>query len=134
MPATCRALRRYLRIALVLFFLGAAALDTVAFFSPLWLEQFGTLPAPWPRLLNALMGGMIAGGLYTGGVWVTRHTEEHGSNGVASLFNKNAYVMYLLLGPLLFFPAIAIALRRLLSGSLPEDAQERIVRRELPRQ
>ena len=40
---------------------------------------------------------------------------------------------YLLLGPLLFFPAVAIALRRLLSGELPEEGREKIARQTLPR-
>lgn len=40
---------------------------------------------------------------------------------------------YLLLGPLLFFPAVAIALRCLLSGELPEEGREKITRQTLPR-
>lgn len=134
MPKTCKGLRRYLLIALLLFVLGAVALDAVAHFYPRWLADFSWAPAPWDRVVNALLGGMIAGGLYTGGVWMIRRTEEHGGGGVRSLFDQSAYIGYLLLGPLLFFPAVVIALRRLQSGELPEDEQPHIVRHQLPRE
>lgn len=133
MPKTCKGLRRYLLFALVLFLIGAAGFEAIAHFYPRWLADFSWAPAPWDRVVNLVLGGMIAGGLYTGGVWMTRRTEEQGGGGVKSLFDQSAYVGYLLLGPLLFFPAVAIALRRLLSGELPEEGREKITRQTLPR-
>lgn len=133
MPKTCRGLRRYLLIALVLFLIGAAGFEAITYVNPVWISSFGWLPAPWDRVVNMLLGGMVAGGLYTGGVWMTRRTEEQGGGGVRSLFDQSAYVGYLVFGPLLFFPAVVIALRRLLSGELPEAGRERIVRQTLPR-
>ena len=133
MPKTCKGLRRYLLIALVLFLIGAAGFEAITYVNPVWISSFSWLPAPWDRVVNMLLGGMVAGGLYTGGVWMIRRTEEQGGGGVRSLFDQSAYVGYLVLGPLLFFPAVVIALRRLLSGELPEAGRERIVRQTLPR-
>lgn len=133
MPKTRREMQGYLFRALLFFSLGAAALTAVAHFYPRWLEDFGWIPAPWDRVANALLGGMIAGGLYTGGVWMARWTEAHGRGGVGALFNIDLYTGYLILGPLLFFPAVVIAVKRLLSGELPEEEAVRFVRQSLPR-
>ena len=133
MPKTGKGLRRYLLIAAVLFLTGAMALTAVAHFYPRWLEDFGWIPAPWDRVVNALLGGMIAGGLYTGGVWMTRWTEAHGRGGTGALFNLDLYTGYLIVGPLLFFPAVVIALKRLFSGDLPESEDVRVIRQALSR-
>lgn len=141
MPTNRRSLKRYLFIAVLLFFAGMILLELAAAHFPRWLDDFSALPAPWPRIVNALIGGLLLGGWYTGGVFVTRAVEaRHISAGTGALFNTTLYGAFLMLGPLTFPAAIVIALRRLLSGDLPETEEEvsqhrarPVVRDSLPR-
>lgn len=52
---------------------------------------------------------------------------------MVSLFNLDLYTVYLIGGPLLFFPAVVIAVKQLLSGNLPDAENVRLVRQALPR-
>lgn len=142
MPTNRRSLKRYLFIAVLLFFAGMILLELAAAKFPRWLDDFAALPAPWPRIVNALIGGLLLGGWYTGGVFVTRMVENSQiHNGPGMLFNTTLYGAFLVLGPLTFLPAVIIGLRRLLRDDLPETKEDEkrlhksrpVVRDSLPR-
>lgn len=142
MPDNQRALKRYLFIAAVLFMAGMILLDLAALNFPRWLDDFSALPGPWPRIVNALIGGLFLGGWYTGGVYVTRMVENSQMhNGPGVLVNSTLYGAFLLLGPLTFLPAVIIGLCRLLKGELPETEEDAkrlrksrpVIRDRLPR-
>lgn len=142
MPTNRRALKRYLFIAVLLFFAGMILLELAAAKVPHWLDDFAALPVPWPRVVNALIGGLLLGGWYSGGVFVTRMVENSQiHNGPGVLFNTALYGAFLVLSPLTFLPAMIIGLHRLLCGELPETAEDEkrlhkarpVVRDSLPR-